>query len=117
MGTFFGIDVGTNSVKGISVDKSGKILTSSSKPIPMETPKPGWAQQHPEIWWDAVCVVLRDLVAKGGRLPSAISVSGQMHSLVAVDAEGKVVYPAILWCDQRTESQCAKVTDLLEKKK
>ncbi|HRX65554.1 MULTISPECIES: xylulokinase [Mesotoga] len=113
MGTFFGIDVGTNSVKGISVDKSGRILTSSSNPIPMETPKPGWSQQHPEIWWDAVCIALRELVAKGGGPPSAISVSGQMHSLVAVDAEGKVVYPAILWCDQRTESQCAKVTDLL----
>jgi len=113
MSAFFGIDVGTNSVKGISVDESGRILTSSSKSIPMETPKPGWAQQNPEIWWDAVCIVLGDLVAQEGGPPSAISVSGQMHSLVAVDSSGEVVYPAILWCDQRTESQCAKVTGLL----
>ncbi|WP_367356360.1 xylulokinase [Mesotoga sp.] len=111
MTTVFGIDVGTNSVKGIAVDENGNVIDSSIYQISMETPRPGWAQQNPELWWNAVTVVLKALASKNGAYPSAISVSGQMHSLVALDEKGDVVYPAILWCDQRTERQCLRITE------
>ncbi|MGC9321747.1 MAG: FGGY family carbohydrate kinase, partial [Kosmotogaceae bacterium] len=111
MTAVFGIDVGTNSVKGIAVDENGNVIDSSIHQISMETPRPGWAQQNPELWWNAVTVVLKALASKNGAYPSAISVSGQMHSLVALDEKGDVVYPAILWCDQRTERQCLRITE------
>ncbi|PNE22487.1 xylulose kinase [Mesotoga sp. Brook.08.YT.4.2.5.1] len=112
MSIFLGIDIGTNSVKGIAVDENGRIIASSTEEISMETPRPGWAQQNPEIWWNAAEVVLKDLVQSNRVIPDAISISGQMHSFVALDEDGDVVYPAILWCDQRTERQCETITEL-----
>jgi xylulokinase len=112
MSIFLGIDIGTNSVKGIAVDETGRIIASSTEEISMETPRPGWAQQNPEIWWNAAEVVLKDLVQRNRVIPDAISISGQMHSFVALDEDGDVVYPAILWCDQRTERQCETITEL-----
>ncbi len=110
MEIFAGIDVGTTSVKGIGVDRYGKILFSYSKELSLQTPRPGWAQQNPEDWWSAVVEVLKDLCQDKRRL-SAVSISGQMHSLVALDEHSKPVYPAILWCDQRTEKQCKELTE------
>jgi xylulokinase len=112
MEIFVGIDVGTTSVKAIAVDRKGKIQKSLYRSLPLYTPKPGWAQQNPQDWWEAVVETLSEFSKSDHRI-AAISVSGQMHSLVALNDRDEPVYPSILWCDQRTERQCVELTGKL----
>jgi len=96
-------------------NKSGKLIASATKEYPLETPKPGWAQQDPDHWWDASVYTIKEVLAKSRVDPkkiSAIGLTGQMHGSVFLDREGKIIKPAILWCDQRTSSQCDKIYDI-----
>lgn len=104
-----GIDVGTSGCKIIAVD-GGKVIASSTVGYPLLRPRVGWTEQNPTDWWDGVCEGLRK-VTEGleGRI-AGISMSGQMHGLVALDEKMEVVRPAILWNDQRTEKQCDEIT-------
>ena len=106
-----GIDVGTASLKGLLVDASGTIVATDSVPIRLSTPRPGWAEQNPEDWWKATLQVLDTLTVDRNLKVLAVSISGQMHSLVALDEAGDVVRPAILWCDQRAWHECDELTD------
>lgn len=106
-----GIDAGTASVKGLLVDASGTIVATDSAPIRLSTPRPGWAEQNPEDWWKATIQVLDTLTVDRNLEVLAVSVSGQMHSLVPLDDAGEVVRPAILWCDQRTWQECDELTE------
>jgi len=106
-----GIHVGTASIKGLLVDVSGTIVATDSAPIRMSTPRPGWAEQNPEDWWNATIQVLDTLTVDRNLEVLAVSVSGQMHSLVPLDAAGDVVRPAILWCDQRTQQECVELSE------
>ena len=71
------------------------------------TPQPGWAEQDPEDWWRATQAAL----AEPRREPAAIGLSGQMHGLVVLDANDRVLRPAILWNDQRTGAECAEIEE------
>ena len=73
----------------------------------MSTPRPGWSEQDPEEWWGASQSALAEVSA--GREVAGIGLSGQMHGLVALDASGAVIRPAILWNDQRTAEECAEI--------
>jgi xylulokinase len=115
MGNLMGFDIGTTSTKCILMDRSGKLIASSIKEYGMETPNPGWAQQDPDLWWNATMYTAREVLAKSGVRPdniSAIGLTGQMHGSVFLDSEGEVIRPALLWCDQRTFSQCDKIYDI-----
>ena len=105
-----GIDAGTASVKGMLVDALGTVVATASASIRLATPRPGWAEQNPEDWWKAAIQVLQTLTVDRNLNVLAVSVSGQMHSLVPLDAGGDVVRPAILWCDQRTKQECVELT-------
>jgi len=107
-GALVGIDVGTSAVKAIAIDEAGAVLASEEAAYPLNTPRPGWAEQDPEDWWQAAQAVLGRLERRVGR-PGAIGLSGQMHGLVALDGAGRVLRPAILWNDQRTAVQCAEI--------
>ena len=107
-----GIDVGTSSVKGLAIDDRGAILDSAEAGYPLSTPRPGWAEQDPEHWWQATQAVLARLRASAGT-PAGIGLSGQMHGLVALDASGRVLRPAILWNDQRTGAECAEIESII----
>ncbi len=107
-----GLDVGTASVKGLLVDEDGKILCSSSYPLTVNTPAPGWAEQDVCSWWIASYEILNRLLSSGVRKVDAISVSGQMHSLVPLDKHMTPVRQSILWCDQRTYNECSEITEL-----
>jgi len=111
MEKYLGIDVGTTSIKGLVVDEKGKLLDNYSYPLKMNIPKPGWAEQDPNMWWEGVLEILKNVSLKHSI--SAIGFSGQMHSLVCLDKNYEVIRPAILWCDQRTTPQCKKATELL----
>lgn len=103
-----GIDVGTSAVKGLAIDEHGGVLARAKASYPLSTPRPGWAEQDPELWWEATSSVLAELGRRAGR-PEGIGLSGQMHGLVALDRSDRVLRPAILWNDQRTARECAEI--------
>ncbi|WP_129597728.1 xylulokinase [Anaerophilus nitritogenes] len=104
---FIGIDIGTTSVKMIAVDEKGTIAKSISKEYPLSFPKPLWSEQNPEDWWKQSINGFKELLDSLDKNEvKAISFSGQMHGLVTLDQDDKVVRPAILWNDQRTEKEC-----------
>ena len=103
---FIGIDLGTSAVKLLLTDEKGAIIKSVSEEYPLYFPRPGWSEQHPEDWWNAVCKGLTELLHDSDpALVSGIGCGGQMHGLVTLDAADNVIRPAILWNDGRTEPQ------------
>ena len=107
-----GLDIGTSAVKGIAIERDGSVAALTEAGYPLRTPRPGWAEQDPQDWWVATQAVLEALRAQTGP-PAAIGLSGQMHGLVALDAQGRVLRPAILWNDQRTGAECAEIEDAI----
>jgi xylulokinase len=105
--TCVGIDVGTTGVKALAITAAGDIVARAEESYPLSTPRPGWSEQDPEDWWRAS---ERALAALGGE-PAGIGLSGQMHGLVALDEDDRVLRPAILWNDQRTGAECAEIEE------
>ncbi|MBL4934609.1 xylulokinase [Clostridium sp. YIM B02515] len=117
---FLGIDLGTSSVKIIVMDEEGKVIASLSKEYPVFYPEQGWAEQNPEDWWNATKEGIKELIEKkqiNGKTIKSIGFSGQMHGLVTLDENDKVLMPAILWCDQRTGEECEYITEVVGKDK
>ena len=118
-----GIDLGTSAVKVLLVSETVAVAVaasaSASAEYPLITPRPNWAEQDPERWWEEVCTAVRDCLeryrAEHGHDPAvaAVGLSGQMHGSVFLDGRGTVLRPAILWCDQRTGAQCRATTEAL----
>ncbi|ULL14649.1 xylulokinase [Paenibacillus sp. H1-7] len=109
MSYFLGIDLGTSAVKCILVDDQGNVKASHSVEYPLLQPQPGWAEQHPEDWWNGTAACIRQLLDKAavsGSQVAGIGLSGQMHGSVFLDRELRVIRPALLWCDQRTAAEC-----------
>ena len=107
-----GLDVGTSGAKCIAADETGAVLASSTQEYPLYTPKPGWAEQNPADWFEACVRGLKVILSKVDKSAIVgVSFSGQMHGLVALDANCNVIRPAILWCDQRTQKQCDWITE------
>jgi xylulokinase len=109
-----GIDVGTGGTRALIIDAHGRVFASATEEHePFASPQIGWAEQHPEDWWRATCVAVRKALA-GAKLRSeeiaCVGFSGQMHGAVMLDERGNVVRPALIWCDVRTEKQCADLT-------
>jgi xylulokinase len=103
-----GIDVGTSSIKVSLVDaQSQQCIASAQYPeheTAINSPKPGWAEQSPEMWWDHVQHAILKMHAANSYNPSditAIGIAYQMHGLVAVDKNQQVLFDAIIWCDSR----------------
>ena len=108
-----GLDVGTTSVKGLALDTdSGEVVASAEDGYPFETPRPGWTEQNPELWWRATERVLESLRGAVGE-PAGIGLSGQMHGLVALDSGDRVLRPALLWNDQRTAAEATEIEERL----
>lgn len=103
---FIGIDLGTSSVKLLLMDEKGTILNTVSKDYPLMFPKPGWSEQSPEDWKQAVFTGISELICGfDGKAVAGIGCGGQMHGLVILDSEDNVIRPAILWNDGRTGKQ------------
>jgi len=115
MDYLIGFDIGTTSTRCILIDANGKLIESATSDYPMDTPRPGWAEQDPENWWEATVNTIKEVIEKSNIEPSdisAIGLSGQMHGSVFLDKKGKVIRPALLWCDQRTQAQCESIYDI-----
>ena len=107
---FLGIDIGTSGVKTILVDDGQRILAEASSSYEALRPAPGISEQDPATWLEAVAITLhsvRQAEPRAYAAVAAIGLSGQMHSLVALGADGKPVRPAILWNDGRGREECA----------
>jgi len=102
-----GLDVGTTGVKALALSAEGDVLARAEASYDLSTPQPGWSEQDPEDWWRAA---ERTLAVLGGN-PTAIGLSGQMHGLVVLDERDRVLRPAILWNDQRTEAECVEIEE------
>ena len=102
---YIGIDLGTSACKFLLTNEKGEILNIVSEEYPLEFPKPGWSQQEPADWWKAVQQGIPKLIE--GHDPAevaGIGCGGQMHGLVVLDRDDKVIRPAILWNDGRTQA-------------
>lgn len=113
------VDIGTTGVKALLVSEAGDVNSSASVEYPLLTPRPNWAEQEPQTWWQATVAATRNCLDKARATSSkelevaAVGLSGQMHSSVFLGTDGEVLRPAILWCDQCTEPQCREITDTL----
>ena len=109
-----GLDIGTSGAKCIIVDQHGTIIASSTQEYPLYTPRAGWAEQNPADWWDGIvrgCNVIMKKAQIDVAEIKGVSLSGQMHGLVALDKHREVIRPSILWCDGRTQAQCDLITE------
>ena len=120
MSYFLGIDTSTTSSKALLINRHGDVVSVASSPHTLQTPKPLWSEQHPHEWWQAVGASIRSAMEKagvGGDRIEAVGLTGQMHGLVLLDESGNVLRPAILWNDQRTQSQCDEIHRRVGKEK
>jgi xylulokinase len=120
MDYFLGIDTSTTSSKALLIDINGRVISVASSPHTLQTPKPLWSEQNPSEWWVAVSASIKSVLEKagvGGERIAAVGLTGQMHGLVLLDEAGNVLRPAILWNDQRTQSQCDEIHRRIGKEK
>lgn len=103
---YIGIDLGTSAMKLILTDETGRVYRIVTKEYPLEYPKPGWSQQDPEDWRKALMEGVPELLSGfDASLVAGIGCGGQMHGLVVLDSDDRVIRPAILWNDGRTAKQ------------
>lgn len=109
-----GIDVGTTGLKVVVADADGTLLAQCGEEYGTRYPQPNWAEQDPEQWWRACCAVAPralELAGAQGKDVAGVGVSGQGIGVVAVDATGKPLRPAIIWLDRRSDAQCARLRE------
>lgn len=105
-----GLDVGTTAAKALLVDAAaGAILADATREYPTLYPHPGWAEQDPEVWWQASAEVIGQVVHAVGASHdvAAVCISSQAPTLVLVDAQGRPLANAMLWMDRRAQDECA----------
>jgi xylulokinase len=108
-----GIDIGTSGAKALLINNEGVVEAEATAEYPMSTPKPLWAEQDPEDWWSGSVSSIKKVLEECGAKPEQIvslGLTGQMHGLVLLDKQGKVIRPCIMWNDQRSAQQCADMT-------
>lgn len=115
---YIGIDLGTSAVKLLLMDSEGQIVNVVSKEYPLYFPNPGWSEQKPEDWYEQTKDGVKELIADVDKSQVAgISFGGQMHGLVILDGEDKVIRPAILWNDGRTTEETEYLNTVVGKEK
>ena len=117
---FLGIDVSTTGSKALLIDERGEVVAVASSPHKLQTLRPLWSEQSPEEWWTAVIASIRSVKEKAGvdgESVRVVGLTGQMHGLVLLGEAGQVLRPAILWNDQRTQTQCDEIHHRVGKEK
>jgi xylulokinase len=112
MDLLVGIDLGTTACKVTVVTSDLTARTVTSSPYPISAPNRGWAEQDPLAWGEAVDTTVQhalESVGAGSRDQVALSITGQMHSLVLLEADGRPARPAILWADRRATAECTMI--------
>ncbi len=119
-----GYDSGTSSIKATLLEaQTGKVVASATYPpkeMAIISNKPGWAEQNPQDWWDNLKAATAKLLSDSGVDSAdikAIGITYQMHGLVCVDKDKKVLRPSIIWCDSRAVSYGQQATEAIGAKK
>lgn len=106
---WMGIDVGTGGTRALLTAEDGRVAAGFTAPHEdMAMAQPLWAEQHPGDWWRAAREAIRGVLARAGASGADVrgaGFSGQMHGVTMLDADRKVVRPALIWCDQRSQPQ------------
>lgn len=106
---WLGLDVGTGGSRALLIDEKGNVKAAFTAPHEdMRMERPLWAEQRPENWWEAAQQAIRGVLAEAGASGDAVrgvGLSGQMHGLVLLDEHDRVIRPALIWCDQRSQAQ------------
>ncbi|MBY0508083.1 MAG: xylulokinase [Bryobacteraceae bacterium] len=118
---WLGIDVGTGGSRALLIDSAGQVRHAATAPHrEMTMERPLWAEQHPDDWWAASQLAIRT-VLKEAKVTAAevkgVGLSGQMHGSVLLDVSGHVIRPALIWCDQRSQSQVDAINAKVGRKK
>jgi xylulokinase len=109
---FLGLDVSTTATKALLLDAAGAVVGTAATAYDYETPHPLWSEQDPVLWWDGAARSIRAVLEQTGTTSdevAAVGLTGQMHGLVLLDADGRVLRPALLWNDQRTAEACDEI--------
>jgi FGGY-family pentulose kinase len=107
-----GIDYGTESCRAGIFDTDGRPLASEATTYGLTHPRPGWAEQDPDEWWSALVTSVRAVVERAGVTADAIagiSVDATTCTVVAMDAKGRHLRPAIMWMDVRAADQARRI--------
>ena len=113
---YIGVDLGTSAVKLLLMEADGTIRKIVSREYPVNFPHPGWSEQAPEDWWKETLAGIKELTEGFDRSQVAgIGIGGQMHGLVILDEDDKVIRPAILWNDGRTVKETNYLNDVIGK--
>jgi len=118
MSYLMGIDVGTTGTKAILIEKNGEVISTTTVGYSLYRPHPKWAEQNPEDWWRATINSVKQVLTNSKVNPKdikGVGLSGQYHGAVLIDKSFNVLRPCILWCDQRTESQCEYINQKVGK--
>jgi gluconokinase len=107
-----GIDIGTTSTKAIGFDLQGRVLSKSNIGYQIYNPKPDWSEKNPEEIFRAVINYLKKVISENNALGNkllAVGFSAAMHSLIAVDREGKPMTNCIIWADRRNREFAERI--------
>lgn len=110
---YLGLDLGTSELKALLLDEHHAVVGTASAPLSVQRPHPGWCEQHPADWWQALEQVMDHLHHHHPQALArlqGVGLSGQMHGAVLLDARQTVLRPAILWNDGRSTMQCEQLT-------
>ena len=107
-----GVDIGTSACKAAAFDGEGRVVAQAAGAYGVSCPHPGWAEQDPEQWWEAVCRAIREVLEKGKIAPARVAgvgVDGQSWSAIAVDRDGRALCPTPIWYDTRAAALCEEI--------
>jgi glycerol kinase len=109
-GLILAIDQGTTNTKALAIDATGHVVATASAPMPVDYPRPGWAEQSADDIWQSVRQVIADIVATVGDAVDAVAISNQRETIVVWDAvTGRPLAPAPLWQCRRSAERCAAI--------
>ena len=104
-----GIDLGTGSTKVVLLNGEGEIAATASADYPLRKPKPGWVEQCPEDWWQALCQSVQEVLGKtriSNTAVRSVALSGQINGAIFVDRHGMPLRDALIWLDHRSQAEC-----------
>lgn len=106
MNYYIGLDLGTSGIKGVVFDNKGNVISSHLEEYNIISPKNGYAEEDPNVWMEKTILVLKKISSLDiASSIKGIGISGQMHGLVLLDEEDKVLRNSIIWCDNRTDNE------------